>query len=177
MSGPTHAIQVRRADAARFGFTTRNTATTVRSALLGSTSSYVLQGDRVMDVWVMVNSQSIDRLATLANLQIRTPTGALVRLKQVARLQERADQVELSPDNLRQDDVVSARLEGIDLGTAMRGVRATFARDNRVPPGTGPFWGSTGFSNSLSRTDSSKRAAGGDSARLHGTGSGIPLVP
>ena len=141
VSGPTLDLKVRRGEAARFGLTTQNIADAVHNALLGSTSSYVLQGDRVVDVRVMVNPQSIDRLATLANLPIRTPSGALVRLKQVATVQERANQVELNRDNLRQDDIVSARLEGIDLGTAMREVRATLARDRWLPPGTVQFGG------------------------------------
>ena len=141
VSGPTLDLKVRPADAARFGLTTQNIADTVHTALLGSTSSYVLQGDRVVDVRVMVNPQSIDRLATLANLPIRTPSGALVRPRQVATVQERANQVELNRDNLRQDDIVSARLEGIDLGTAMREVRATLARDRWLPPGTVQFAG------------------------------------
>ncbi len=141
VSGPTLDLKVRPADAGRFGLTTQNIAHAVHNALLGSTSSYVLQGDRVVHVRVMVNPQSIDRLATLANLPIRTPSGALVRLKQVATVQERANQVELNRDNLRQDDIVSARLEGIDLGTAMREVRATLARDSWLPPGTVQFGG------------------------------------
>jgi multidrug efflux pump subunit AcrB len=141
VSGPTLDLKVRRAAAARFGLTTQNIADAAHNALLGSTSSYVLQGDRVVDVRVMVNPQSIDRLATLANLPIRTPTGALVRLTQVATVQEHANQVELNRDNLRQDDVVSARLEGIDLGTAMREVRATLAHDSWLPPGSVRFAG------------------------------------
>ena len=141
VSGPTLDLKVRPADAGRFGLTTQNIAHAVHNALLGSTSSYVLHGDRVVDVRVMVNPQSIDRLATLANLPIRTPSGALVRLTQVATVQERAHQVELNRDNLRQDDIVSARLEGVDLGTAMREVRATLARDSWLPPGTVQFAG------------------------------------
>ncbi len=89
----------------------------------------------------MVNPQSIDRLATLINLPIRTPTGAIVRLKQVATVDERTNQVELNGENLRQDALVSARLEGIDLATAMHEVRATLARDSGLPPGTVQFGG------------------------------------
>ena len=141
VSGPTIDLRVRRAEAERFGLTTQNIADVVHNALLGSTSSYVLQGDRVVNVRVLVDPRSVDRLATLANLPIRTPTGAIVRLGQVAAVQERPNEVELNRDNLRQDDIVSARLQGIDLGTAMREVRATLAKDSWLPPGSVQFAG------------------------------------
>ena len=141
VSGPTIDLRVRRAEAERFDLTTQNIADVVHNALLGSTSSYVLQGDRVVNVRVLVDPRSVDRLATLANLPIRTPTGAIVRLGQVAAVQERPNEVELNRDNLRQDDIVSARLQGIDLGTAMREVRATLAKDSWLPPGSVQFAG------------------------------------
>ena len=133
--GPEIDLRVRRAEAARFGLTTQDIASTVDNALLGKVSSDVLEGDRVVGIRVLEDPSSVARLAALRTLPLRTPTGALVRLEQVASVGERPNQVELSRDNLRQDDIVSARLEGVDLGTAMREVRATLSRDKWLPPG------------------------------------------
>ncbi|MHB1826985.1 MAG: efflux RND transporter permease subunit [Steroidobacteraceae bacterium] len=133
--GPEIDLRMRRAEAARFGLTTQDIASTVDNALLGKVSSYVLEGDRVVGIRVLEDPSSVARLAALRNLPLRTPTGALVRLEQVASVGERPNQVELNRDNLRQDDIVSARLEGVDLGTAMREVRATLSRDKWLPPG------------------------------------------
>ncbi|EQD42480.1 metal ion efflux RND protein family protein, partial [mine drainage metagenome] len=109
VSGPTIDLRVRRAQAERFGRTTQNIADAVKNALLGSTSSYVLHGDRVVDVRVLAAPSSVDRFSELDELPLRTPTGAIVRLSQVATVQERPNEVELNRDNLRQDDIVSAR--------------------------------------------------------------------
>ena len=133
--GPEIDLRMRRAEAARFGLTTQDIASTVDNALLGKVSSYVLEGDRVVGIRVLEDPSSVARLAALRTLPLRTPTGAIVRLEQVASVGERPNQVELSRDNLRQDDIVSARLEGVDLGTAMREVRATLSRDKWLPPG------------------------------------------
>ncbi len=133
--GPEIDLRMRRAEAARFGLTTQDIASTVDNALLGKVSSYMLEGDRVVGIRVLEDPSSVARLAALRNLPLRTPTGALVRLEQVASVGERPNQVELNRDNLRQDDIVSARLEGVDLGTAMREVRATLSRDKWLPPG------------------------------------------
>ena len=141
VSGPTIDLRVRHVQAERFGLTTQGIADAVRNALLGSTSSYILHGDRVVDVRVLAAPSSVDRLSELNELPLRTPTGTIVQLGQVARVQERPNDVELNRDNLRQDDIVSARLEGVDLGTAMREVRATLAKDKWLPPGSVQYAG------------------------------------
>ncbi len=141
VSGPAIDLKVRRTEAERFGLTAQDIADSVRTALLGSVSSYVLQGDRVVAVRVLINPDSVDDLSRLRNLQLRTPTGAIVRLDQVAAVEPRPDEVQLNRDNLRQDDIVSARLAGIDLGTAMREVRARLSRDAWLPPGTVEYGG------------------------------------
>lgn len=140
VSGPAIDLRVRGTEAERFGLTTQDIADAVRTDLLGSVSSYVLQGDRAVDIRVAMSSHSVDGLSRLPNLQLRTPSGT-VRLDQVAVVEPLPDEVQLNRDDLRQDDIVSARLEGIDLGTAMREVRATLSRDAWLPPGTVQYGG------------------------------------
>lgn len=141
VSGPVIDLRVRRAGAMRYGLTTQDIADAVHNALLGNTSSYVLRGSRIVNVRVLADRSSVDRLSVLRNLPIRARGGAIIRLEQVASVEERANEVELNRDNLRQDDIVSARLQGIDLGTAMREVRATLSRDRWLPPGSVEFGG------------------------------------
>ncbi|MHB1897251.1 MAG: efflux RND transporter permease subunit [Metallibacterium sp.] len=141
VSGPAIDLRVRRAEAQRFGLTTEDIAAAVNNALLGQVSSYVLHGDRVVDIRVLDDQSSVDRISALRNLPLRTSDGAVVRLEQVASVEERPNEVELNRDNLRQDDIVSARLEGIDLGTAIREVQATLSRDKWLPPGTVQYAG------------------------------------
>ena len=141
VSGPTIDLKVRRAAAERFGLTAREIAGAVRTALTGTISSYVLRGDRLVDIRVLLNPRSVHELSRLRNLPLRTATGAIVRLDQVAAVEPGGEQVQLNRDNLRQDDIVSARLEGIDLGTAMREVRAVLSRDAWLPPGTVQYGG------------------------------------
>jgi multidrug efflux pump subunit AcrB len=50
-------------------------------------------------------------------------------------------QVELVRDDLRQDIIVSARLEGRDLGSAMKDIQAKLSRDKSLPPGTVEYGG------------------------------------
>ncbi len=94
-----------------------------------------------MDIRVLADPQSVDRTERLRHLPIRTPNGAVVRLDQVADVQATPSEVELNRDNLRQDDIVSARLEGVDLGTAMREIQAMLRQDKWLPPGSVAYGG------------------------------------
>ena len=141
VSGPTVDFHVRQAAAARYGLTTEGIADAVGNALLGKVSSFVLQGDRVVDIRVLADPQSVDRISKLGDLQLRTPNGAIVRLEQVASIEGRPNEVELNRQNLRQDDIVSARLQGVDLGTAMREVKAVLSHDSWLPPGAVEYGG------------------------------------
>ena len=123
-TGPSIDLHVRPVDAVRFGLTAQTIADAVNTALYGQVSSYVLEGDRTVDIRVMAKPASVNTIARLQQLPIRTTAGAIVRLDQVADLQTTPSQNELNRDNLRQADIVSGRLQGIDLGTAMREVQA-----------------------------------------------------
>jgi multidrug efflux pump subunit AcrB len=132
---------VRPADAARFGLTAQDIADVVNTALLGQVSSYVLKGDRIVNIRVLADPKSVNSTAALRELPIRTSNGAIVRLDQVADLNLEPSEVELDRDDLRQDIIVSARLEGRDMGSTMRDIQTTLSQDNWLPPGTVEYGG------------------------------------
>jgi CzcA family heavy metal efflux pump len=140
-TGPSITLRVRSADAARFGLSVQDIAAAVNTALLGQTSSSVLEGDRIVNIRVVADPKSVNRLATLRELPLRTTTGAVVRLDQVADVTEEPSEVELDRDDLRQDIIVSARLEGRDLGSAMKEIQDKLSQDKWLPPGTVQYSG------------------------------------
>jgi CzcA family heavy metal efflux pump len=141
VAGPSLALRVRADDAQRLGLDADDVARAVSTAVLGQTASSVIQGDRVVNIRVRVAAGRIDRIATLRDLPIRTPTGSLVLLSQVADVREEAGQLELRREELRQDVAVTARLEGRDLGSAMREIRARIEKEIPLPPGTVEYGG------------------------------------
>jgi len=140
-TGPSINLRVRPADAERFGLTAQNIADAVNTALLGRVSSYMLRGDRTVNIRVLAEPKSVDTIAELRNLPIRAPDGAVVRVEQAADVNVAPNEVELNREDLRQNDIVSARLEGVDLGTAMRDVQAKLGQDEWLPPGTVEYGG------------------------------------
>ncbi len=140
-TGPSINFRVRPADAARFGLSVQDIAAAVNTALLGQTASYVLKGDRIVNIRVLANPASVNRVAALSELPLRAANGRIVRLAQVASVTEEPSEVELDRDDLRQDIIVSARLEGRDLGSAMKEIQEELSRDKWLPPGTVEYGG------------------------------------
>jgi multidrug efflux pump subunit AcrB len=125
----------------RFGLTAADLSAAVNIAMLGEPASSVLEGDRVVGIRVMVDRKQIDRVSNLRELPIRTPDGVLVKLAQVADIQETPGQLELHREDLRQNVSVTARLEGRDLGSAIADIQKKLSLDKSIPPGTIEYGG------------------------------------
>jgi multidrug efflux pump subunit AcrB len=140
-TGPSINLRVRPADAERFGLTAQDIANAASTALLGNIASSMLEGDRVVNIRVLGEPSSVNSVAALRELPIRTSTGAVVRLNQVADVSVEPSEVELVRDDLRQDIIVSGALEGRDLGSAMREIQDKLSQDKSLPPGTVEYGG------------------------------------
>jgi len=141
ITGPTISLRVRPVSTARFGLSTEAVATATNIAMLGRTSSSVLEGDRVVDIRVKVDPEWVATIGKLGRLPVRVPGGPLVRLDQVVDLVEEPGQLELRREDGRQDVAVTARLQGRDMGSAMTEIRAALSRDASIPPGAVEFGG------------------------------------
>ncbi len=135
-AGNSLDLHVRTTEAERFGLTVKQIAAAVNTAMLGRTASSVLEGDRVIDIRVLVEADATDRIKTLLDLPIRTPAGRLIRLAQVAAVVEEPGQLELRREDMRQDVAITARLENRDMGSAMAEIRQRLSQDKTIPPGT-----------------------------------------
>lgn len=140
-TGPTISLRARPADARRFGLTSDDVAAAASTAMLGQTASSVLEGDRIVDVRVKVDSTRLEKLEQVRDLPLRTPSGVLVKLSQVVDVVEEPGQLELRREDGRQDVAVTARLEGRDMGSAMAEIRQTLTGDPSLPPGTVEYGG------------------------------------
>jgi CzcA family heavy metal efflux pump len=132
-TGPTLSVKVRSLTSQRFGLSPADVAAAVNTAMLGQRASSVLEGDRVVSIRVRVDGASIGDVASLRELPLRTADGNLVKLSQIADIVETPGQLELRREDLRQNVVVTARLEGRDLGSAMAEIRSKLSADVSLP--------------------------------------------
>ncbi|MDX9794401.1 MAG: efflux RND transporter permease subunit [Kiritimatiellia bacterium] len=141
MTGPTIGFRVRKDDAMRFGLSAQDISAALNTAMLGRPASSVLEADRVVAVRVMAEPGALDRIETLKEMPIRTPTGQLVKVSQVADIVEEPGQLELKREDLRQLVAVTAALEGRDLGSAIGEIKKTLDADPTIPKGVVEFGG------------------------------------
>ncbi len=136
VSGPAITFRVDPQRAAGLGVTAADVANTVTTAMTGDATSVIIQQDRLISVRVVLPKESRASLEALRALPIRSPVkNTLFRLDQIAEIEYDKGQTEIARDGLRQTVGVTARLEGIDLGSAIGAIRAELAKDVRLPPG------------------------------------------
>ncbi len=135
ISGPAVTFKIDPQRAAKFGVTATDIATTITTAMSGEASSSILQQDRLIRVRVIFPAEVRTSLDKVRALQVRSSSGQLFRLDQVADIEYDQGQAEISRENLRQMVAVTGRLEGKDLGTAIRQIQNQLAKDVKLPPG------------------------------------------
>ena len=135
VSGPAVTFNVDPQRAAQFGVTATDIANTVTTAMSGDASSSILQQGRLITVRVIFPAEVRTSLDRLRAIQVRSSTGALFRLEQVAEVDYDKGQTEIEREGLRQVVAVTARLTGTDLGSAISQIKARLAKDVHLPPG------------------------------------------
>ncbi|HBI46596.1 MAG TPA: acriflavin resistance protein [Planctomycetales bacterium] len=128
-TGSSLTYRVRWDDLPRYGLKADDVARTVNIALLGETPSYVLEGDRQVNIRVLADPKQVSNATAIDSLIVRSESGAGARLSAVADRGVEAGQLELRREDLRQDVAVSARTSGRDLGSVVRDIRATLDRE------------------------------------------------
>src|SRR3989441_11842398 len=122
ISGPAITFKVDPQRASRFGVTADDIADTVETAMTGSEASLILQQDRLIRVRVVFPADIRTSLDKVKALQVRSSSGQLFRIDQVADVEYEKGQTEIGRENLRQMVSVTGRLEGKDLRSEERRV-------------------------------------------------------
>ena len=135
ISGPAVTFNINPSLASQFGVTANDVAATITTAMSGDASSSILQQDRLIKVRVIFPADVRTSLDKVKALQVRSSSGQLFRLDQVATVEIDKGQGEIQRENLRSMLGVTGRLEGSDLGTAIKQIQAQLEKDVKLPPG------------------------------------------
>ena len=119
VSGPALSFRVDPERAARLGVSTAEVARTLSTAIQGDPASALIEKDRLVTVRVRLPQSAYQPLERLKGLLIRNTAGGLFRLDQAAQLNYLEGETQLSRDGLRQSVAVTARLSGLDMGSAI----------------------------------------------------------
>jgi len=126
ISGPATNFQVDPTVAARLGFTPQEVAEDATSILDGvATTDPLIANARPYTIRVRLGDETRTSLDSIENTVFNSSTGKTATLGTLAQIQQLPPQNEIRRENLQQLVVVSGRLEGSDLGTAMAQVQQT----------------------------------------------------
>ncbi len=134
ISGPATVFRVDPTVAARAGFTPEEVELYASAILQGEPApTPVVIGDRAYTVRIRLPAANRASLETIRNTLLTSSTGSKATLGSLAAVTEMPGQTEIRRENLLRDLAVTARLEGVNLGSAMAEVQKAIDQ-MRLPP-------------------------------------------
>ena len=134
--GPAVNFRVDVEKAARAGFGVQDIADAESSMLDGQVASQMIRGDRLIGIRVRYPAVYRSSTALLESQLLTSPTGQTVPLSSIAHVEVEEGQTEIHRENLRNLAAVTARLEGRDLGSAIKEIRERIFKEVQIPAGT-----------------------------------------
>jgi CzcA family heavy metal efflux pump len=124
MSGPATVFRVDPTIAARAGFTPEEVAVDASAVLEGEPAATpVIAQDIPYTIRVRYPEQHRASLEAMSNTLLNSASGHTATLSALATIKELPGQMEIRRENLQRDMVVTARLEGRDLGSSIAEVQ------------------------------------------------------
>ena len=143
ISGPAVNFQIDPAVAARAGFTPEEVATDAAAILEGEPAATpVVTNDRPYTVRVRFPAGNRASLEAMKNTMLTSSSGHTATLGALATITELPPQTEIRRENLQRGVSVTARLEGVDLGTGIAAVQKTIT-NMHLPSGIRVEYGGT----------------------------------
>jgi CzcA family heavy metal efflux pump len=134
-AGDAISIEVDRVKASLEGVDPESITRTLEGALSGDIATQIQSGPKLVNVrvWIPEHFRKTDQ--DISDLPIRAPDGHVFPLKRIATLEVITGQPEITRQDLKQVVSVTGRIEGRDLGSTMRDVRAALDAPGLLPTG------------------------------------------
>ncbi len=137
---PTLNVAIDHLAAAQYGLTAADVSDALSTGIGGAAAGKIFEGDRRFDVVVRLGDDARNDPDQLASLPIATPTGGIVPLSSVARIEISEGPNQISRNNGSRRVVVQANVRGRDLGGFVGEAQAA-VKDVQLPPGAHMTWG------------------------------------
>ncbi|MBA5868185.1 MAG: CusA/CzcA family heavy metal efflux RND transporter [Nitrospira sp. CR1.3] len=135
---PQVRIRVKREESARVGFQPGDLVRALETALKGKVVSQVLDGLKSFDLILLLDESVRNDVRKLNDVRLLSPAGAVVLLSDVASITETPGPNLINRENVQRRMVVSANVQGRDLGSTVEEIKQSLAMDlppEKMPPG------------------------------------------
>lgn len=133
VAGPSLVFRVKPEAAARAGLTAEAIGRALETSLLGTQSSYILEGDRTVQVRVLLTNEGESHASDIALVPLRSADGVRVTLGDVTQIEQEPGLLEMHREDQRQLIAVSGRFSGIDLRSGITAIQTAIAQHVQVP--------------------------------------------
>ncbi len=128
-------VQPDRRALSRYGLSVADVMDIVRDGIGGVEAGQIINGNERYDIYVRLGEEYRKTPEAIANLMLLSPSGAQVRLGDVAKVS-----VESGPPQIRRDDVqrrvvIQANVQDRDMGSVVADIRSAIASQVKLPPG------------------------------------------
>lgn len=134
-------IKIDRAAIARYGINVEDVNTLIEVAVQGRVATQVFEGERRFDSIVRLPVSYRGSIDAIGDITLRSPTGAIVALKDVAKITLNDGPAQISREGGKRRLVIGVNVQGRDLGGYVADAQARIARDVKLPEGYYLVWG------------------------------------
>ena len=132
---PQLTIRPRKADLERWGMDAVDVLDVLRTAYQGDVVGQSYEGNRVFNVIAILDTESRNSVAKVANLPLRTPAGNYVMLQQIADVYQVAGRYQVQHLGGQRVQTVTANVLGRDVTSFVADARKAIAKHVQLPPG------------------------------------------
>jgi len=135
IAGPSVSIEPNYARLAQFGLTPAQLQFQLQNSLEGNIVGTVPEKEQLTNIRMVYPGSRTISVADIGRLQIFLPGGELKPITELATVTVKSGDAEIQRENLQSMGVVTARLEGRDLGGTIRDIQQKVANRIILPPG------------------------------------------
>jgi len=138
---PSLLINVDREKIARYGINVADVEAVIQAAVGGQAATQVIQGEKVFDLVVRMQSEFRSSPQQISNLLVGTPDGQQIPLSQLADIKEGNGASFIYRENNSRYIGIQYSIEGRDLGRAVADGQAAVEKSVKLPEGYRMTWG------------------------------------
>ena len=135
IAGPSVSIDPYYSKLAQYNITPASLQFQVQTSLEGNVIGTILENEQLNPIRMVYPGNRGLNVAGIENQTVFVPSGKLVPISELASVQLKPGEAEISRENLQSMGVVSARLEGSDLGSVIPAIQKSINQKIGLPQG------------------------------------------
>ncbi len=128
-------IQPKRQQLSRYGLSVGDVMKVVKEGIGGVSAGQIINGNERYDIYVRLEEKYRSNKDVIADLRIQSPTGAWVRLGDIATVEFQSGPPQVRRDDVQRRVVIQANVQGRDMGSVVADIRTAIDNEIELPAG------------------------------------------